>query len=370
MRRDREIAAGLVERCGALGRMLLTGTDPIQRRWLTAVTAALVIGIGLLDYLVDNDDRISFRFFYSLAVLLAVTVRGWRFGVLIALASVGVMTAGDLGLRLDYRSAFTLGWNALISFSTYLLMIWLLSSLLTLQREIEERVRQGALALTREAAERERLERVITHTGEKERISIGHDLHDGLCQHLTGTAYAARLLADDLGRRQDALAPQALRIVSLIDEGVSQTRHLAKGLLLTAVEEDGLVVALEELAATASEQFRVKCEFICRGEPELGDRTAASNLYRIAQEAVRNAARHGRPDRITIVLETDPAALSLIVKDDGVGLHRGTESPSGGLGLRIMSYRADVIGASYSAESLPEGGTCITCRLPRAKATT
>jgi signal transduction histidine kinase len=347
-----------------LGRTLVTGADPQRRLWLTMIAVALVLAIGMLDYVVDDDDRISCRFFYCLAVMLAVTARGWRFGVVIAVASVAIMTAGDLGMGLHYVSVFSLGWNALISLSTYLLIIWLLSSLLTLQAEIEERVQQGARALTREAAERERLERIILHAGEKERASIGHDLHDGLCQHLTGTAYAARLLADDLSQRQDELAPKALRIVSLIDEGVAQTRHLAKGLLLTAVEADGLVVALEELAATATEQFRVKCEFVCRGEPRLGDRTAASNLFRIAQEAVRNAARHGRPDRIRISLDAEPPALTLMIWDDGVGLPR--EQPSSGLGLRIMSYRAGVIGAAYSAESAPEGGTCITCRLPRA----
>ncbi len=358
------IAARFAEWGGAMGRTLVAASDPRRQWWVAAASVVLMLATGVFDSLIDNDDRISCRLFYCVAVMLAVTARGWRFGVAIAVASVVVMTAGDLGLGGDASRTFALTWNAVISFSTYLLIIWLLSSLLTLQREIEGRVRQGALALTREAAERERLERIIVHHGEKERVSIGHDLHDGLCQHLTGTAYVARILADDLRMKNDPLAASALRVLTLIDEGVAQTRHLAKGLLLTAVEADGLVVALEELAATASEQFRVQCEFIVRGELELDDRVAASNLFRIAQEAVRNAARHGRPDRITIILEADPPALTLKIKDNGIGLPR--ESPSGGLGLRIMSYRAGVIGAAYSAESLPEGGTCITCRLPRA----
>lgn len=362
--RSPKIGASLAARCRALGRNLVVVSDPGRRRWLTTLAVVLVAGIGMLDYLVDDDDRISCRFFYCLAVMLAVTARGWRFGVGIALASVGLMTAGDLGMRLDAFTAFDLGWNAAISFSTYLLIIWLLSSLLTLQEEIEARVREGTRALTREAAERERLERVIVHRGETERVAIGHDLHDGLCQHLTGTAYVARMLADDLRRQDNPLAPQAQRVLGLLDEGVAQTRHLAKGLLLTAIEADGLVGALEELAATASEQFRVNCAFVHRGDLRLNDRDAASNLYRIAQEAVRNAARHGRPDRIVISLAAEPPALTLTIKDNGIGLPR--ELVSSGLGLRIMSYRAGVIGATYSAEPLPEGGTCITCRLPSA----
>ena len=348
----------------ALGRAIVAGTNPKRSRWLAFAAWLLVLGLGVADYLVDDGDSFSFRFFYCLAVLLAVTARGWRFGILIAVASVAVMTAGDVGSGGSAANAFTLGWNALISFSTYLLIVWLLSSFLTLQREIEERVHQGTLALTRAAAKRERLERVIMASGEKERTSIGQDLHDGLCQHLTGTAYAARLLADELANQDGILAAKALRIVTLIDDGVGQTRRLAKGLLLTAVEEDGLVAALEELAATSSEQFRIPCEFHCVGESQLGDRHAASNLFRIAQEAVRNAARHGRPDRIVIALDAEPASLTLTVQDNGVGLKNGPPS-SGGLGLRIMSYRADLIGATYTAESLPGGGTCITCRLPR-----
>src|SRR5262245_13248205 len=119
MRYPSPILGRLVKRGGALGRMLVAGHNPRRQRWLTAIAIALVLAIGLLDYLIDNDDRISCRFFYCLAVMLAVTVRGWRFGVVIGLASVAVMTAGDLGLRLDYFSAFDLWWNAVISFSTY-----------------------------------------------------------------------------------------------------------------------------------------------------------------------------------------------------------------------------------------------------------
>jgi signal transduction histidine kinase len=347
----------------ALGRALVGGSDPRRQGWLTAVSIALVVGIGFLDFIVDDDDHVSFRLFYSIAVMLAVTARGWGFGAVIALASVGVMTAGDLQPEGGRASALVLTWNAVISLGTYALIIWLLASLLNLHREVEQRVQDGARALAREATERERLERVIVNHSEKERMSIGHDLHDGLCQHLMGTAYVARMLADDLRSQDETQAARARRVVSLIDEGVAQTRHLAKGLLLTAIEADGLVAALEELASTASEQFRVRCEFFCDGDLRLTKREAASNLYRIAQEAVRNAARHGRPEQITITLEVEAPAVTLRIRDDGVGLPQ-VPAP-GGLGLRIMSYRAGVIGATYSVESVPEGGTCITCRLPR-----
>jgi signal transduction histidine kinase len=312
---------------------------------------------------VDDGDQISLRFFYCLAVMIAVTARGWKFGILTAVFSVILMTAGDLSGYDKSSRAFLLTWNALISFSTYLLIVWLLNSLFTLQREIEERVRAGTRALILEAARREQLEQEIMNLSEKERFSIGHDLHDGLCQHLMGTAYASRMLADELASRPDALAERAMRIVTLIDDAVGQTRRLAKGLSLTSLERDGLIVALEELATSSSEQFQLQCTFACHGEPRLSEPAAASNLFRIAQEAVRNAARHGKPGRIAITLAAEPSLLTLSVADNGVGM-KDEGRPSNGMGLGIMSYRAGIIGATFALETAPEKGTCITCRLP------
>ena len=164
-----------------LARQIIAGAHPQRARWLTFATGALLLGIGLADYLVDDDDQMSLRFFYCLAVMLAVTARGWKFGILTAVLSVIAMTAGDLAGYEESSRAFLLTWNALISFSTYILIVWLLHSLFTLQREIEERVRAGTRALILEAARREQLEKEIMSVGERERFSIGHDLHDGLC---------------------------------------------------------------------------------------------------------------------------------------------------------------------------------------------
>jgi signal transduction histidine kinase len=273
------------------------------------------------------------------------------------------MTAGDLAGYEESSRAFLLTWNALISFSTYILIVWLLHSLFTLQREIEDRVSAGTHALVEEAARREQLEREIMSVSEKERFSIGHDLHDGLCQHLMGTAYASRMLADELASRPDTLAERAMRIVTLIDDAVGQTRRLAKGLSLTSLERDGLIVALEELATTSSEQFQLQCTFACRGEPQVCEPAAASNLFRIAQEAVRNAARHGKPRCIAITLAAEPSLLTLTVADDGNGMTTDPR-PSDGMGLGIMSYRAGIIGATFALRTAPEEGTCVTCRLP------
>jgi signal transduction histidine kinase len=343
---------------------LVSGTDPGRRRRLTGVTWTLVFGIGALDYAIDTGDEISLHLFYLLPVALAVITRGRRFAVLIAAACVGVMLAGDIAAGVHYANFFIPCWNVLVTLGNYLILIWLLNTLLTLQREIEARVRQRTAALTAAVAERERLEREIVAIGQNERQAIGHDLHDGLCQHLTGTAIAARVLAEELTERGEAAAQKAWRIVALTEDAIGQTRQLARGLLLVTVEEGGLAAALRELAAASAEQFQVQCDCHCDGELAVTDTVVASHLFHIAQEAVRNAARHGKPGQITIALREDEGALTLAVSDDGNGIP-AVGRPAAGMGLRIMAHRATMVGADFSVQAAPGSGTRVTCRLPR-----
>ena len=359
--------AGLVAWSKDFGRSLVLITDPIRRRRLTGIIVGLVLGIGLVDYAVDIGDAISLHLFYFIPVSLAVIAKGWRFAVVVAVACVAVMLGGDLLAGAHYTSLFIPCWNVLITFGNYLIIIWLLHSLLMLQREMEERVRQRTAALAKEVSERERLEKEIVAIGQKERWSIGHDLHDGPCQHLTGTAFAARVLAEELAERREPAAANAGRIVALIEDGIRQMRRVAKGLLLVSVEEGGLTAALQELAETSAEQFHLKCECHCSGKPVLPDAVMASHLFHIAQEAVRNAARHGQPGRILITLQADPTGLTLAVDDDGIGI-KSPDGPARGMGLRIMAHRAAMIGAAFSVQVAPDGGTRISCHLPQAAA--
>ena len=120
---------------------------------------------------------------------------------------------------------------------------------------------------------------------------------------------------------------------------------------------------MRELAADVSTQYRIACEFHQEGECEIPGKGAAGHLLRIAQEAVRNAARHGHAPRIEIALTGRPAGVELIVRDHGRGL-----PPAGarndGLGLRIMAHRAQIMNAEFNIEAHPAGGTLVRCRLP------
>jgi signal transduction histidine kinase len=343
-------------------RRVLATSEPSRKRRYMAATFGLVAVIGVADYLTGFE--LSLLVFYFLPVCLAVASVGWRFGAVTAVLSVATWLVGDILAGARFANPFVPGWNALIALGTYLIVVWLLASVIALHREMEERVRQRTAALTEEISERVRLEKVVLEITERERRAIGHDLHDGLSQHLTGTALVAQALGAKLAARSAAEAPEVDKVVALIEQGIEQTRSLAKGLLLAEIERDGLVTALEDLAATVRAQHRVDCEFLCKAVVRLSESGTATHIYRIAEEATRNAVRHGRARRVCLELSTDAAGILLAVRDDGGGIpppgNRGQ-----GLGLRIMAHRAAIIGASFAIHAQAQGGTAVECRLPQ-----
>lgn len=342
-------------------RRVLATSEPSRKRRYMAATFGLVAVIGVADYLTGFE--LSLLVFYFLPVCLAVASVGWRFGAFTAVLSVATWLVGDILAGAHFANPFVPGWNALIALVTYLVVVWLLESVIALHREMEERVRQRTAALTDEIAERVRLEKVVLEITERERRAIGHDLHDGLSQHLTGTALVAQALGAALAARSAPEAPEVGKIVALIEQGIEQTRSLAKGLLLAEIERDGLVTALKGLADSVRAQHRIECEFSCDTVVSLSESGTATHIYRIAEEATRNAIRHGKARRITLALSTEADELVLAVRDDGSGIpapgRRGQ-----GLGLRIMAHRAAIIGASFAATAQPQGGTRVECRLP------
>jgi signal transduction histidine kinase len=185
-------------------------------------------------------------------------------------------------------------------------------------------------------------------------------LHDNLCQHLTATALAGQVLAERLGARSQPEAANAAQIVELVEEGINMARNLARGLYPVEMEAEGLMAAFQELADSITKGTKILCVFECATPVLIHDDAVAAHLYRIAQEAVRNAISHGKPKRIGINLAERDRQVKLTVEDDGVGLPEAQpEAP--GLGLRIMAYRAAIIGGSFAIEPAPTGGTIVTC---------
>jgi PAS domain S-box-containing protein len=228
-------------------------------------------------------------------------------------------------------------------------------------RLIEQDGRQVEIeAIARDITDRKRLERELLEISNREQRRIGHDLHDGVCQQLVGIAYLTETLADRLQERGTPESSDAERISRLLNTAITQTRGVARGLFPVRLEESGLVSALEELAATATELFKIHCHFSSEQPPETIDNDVALHLFYIAQEALANAAKHGKATHVWISLAPAKGHFALTIRDDGVGFTPPTNGHSG-MGLRIMHYRSRVIGASLDVKGEPGAGTQVTC---------
>lgn len=212
----------------------------------------------------------------------------------------------------------------------------------------------------RDISDRIELEREILQVGEREHRRIAQDLHDGLGQLLVGAAYLTSNLRQDLAAKSLPEVRPLARILEVINEAIAQTRNLAQGLHPVEPEPNGLMVALETLAARTNKLFHVSCSFTCRQPVLIQDNTVATHLFRIAQEAITNAIKHGKPGRIDICLTETPERINLAIRDNGTGVPaRQQKKP--GMGLRIMRYRAGMIGGSLAIQKEADGGTVIVC---------
>lgn len=211
--------------------------------------------------------------------------------------------------------------------------------------------------------ERKEMESAVLEISGREQRQIGQDLHDGLGQHLTGIAFMSKVLAQQLADAGAAQAPHAAKIVRLVNDAINKTRELARGLVPVFSDAQGLMSALQQWAVEVEDLFHVGCRFDCPQPILVTDVGVATHLYHIAQEAVNNAIKHGEPRQIVLTLARDGDTGSLVVEDDGKGI---PEIPGShpGLGLRIMSHRANMVGGSVDIRRRKPRGTVICCRFP------
>lgn len=223
------------------------------------------------------------------------------------------------------------------------------------------------LIAANDLTERERLEKQILEISEQEQERIGQDLHDGLCQVLSGVKFRAGVLEQKLQARSAIEARDARAIERLLNGAIQQARNMARGLHPVALEARGLMSALEELAASIRDVFGLTC--VCRFQKPVlvHDHVVAKHLYRIAQEAINNAIRHGQAGNICVRLAGAKERLTLEIQDDGRGFPANPKKKTG-LGLHLMNYRARAIGASIDIRRAAAGGTLVTCRVRNAPA--
>jgi PAS domain S-box-containing protein len=218
--------------------------------------------------------------------------------------------------------------------------------------------------IAEDVTSRKQLERKVLEVSDQEQRRIGQDLHDGLCQHLTATMFASKILEEELGQKDLPQAAQAKQITAFIDRAISQARNVARGLDPVKVAQNGLTSALEELASTIQNIHRVRCVFRSSGPVFVDNNAAAIHLYRIAQEAVSNSVKHAKPSQIEIGLDTVDDRLILSVRDDGVGWFEPS-SQGNGMGFHTMNYRASMIGAQLQIQRARNKGTVVTCSVPK-----
>jgi PAS domain S-box-containing protein len=255
-----------------------------------------------------------------------------------------------------------------------------LVSLGRMKEELEETVAQRTAMLRRTAEElhaeidtRRRLERDLVAISEREHRRIGHDLHDGICQELAGIRFSIEAMSK-ARMKKAALALQLAETAAAVARAIHQTRLLSRGLAPLALQDGGLDIALEELAANSASLFQIDCAFRLKGHLPPFDEDAATNLFRIAQESIQNATKHGAATKIRVLLDCAGPEGILTVTDNGNGLpptplphpNNGGNGHSngnghGGMGMKIMRHRAELLGGTVRVISAKGGGACVHC---------
>ena len=217
------------------------------------------------------------------------------------------------------------------------------------ERELNESIRQ-----------RQILEAEVLKASTREQQRISRDLHDSVGQQLTGLSYMARSLAKRLATDSRPEAADAQMIVDGIQTALTEVRDAIRGLAPVEVDTEGLMVALNRLAMTTEQRFGVECRFSCSGLVPVEDNDTATQLYRIAQEALHNSVKHSHADQILVCLRREADQLVLEVSDNGTGLNAAASNGSG-MGLHIMHYRARMMDGSLQVSSAKGSGTSIVC---------
>jgi signal transduction histidine kinase len=314
---------------------------------------ALVILMGLIDYL--TGDEITVDPFYAIPILLIVWFGNRNLAIVISICCALAWWWANSAVGHRYSSEWFRIWDAIVRLMFFCLVMfagWIF-------KQQRDSIRARVELLERS----QRLEREIIDISEREQQRIGRDLHDGVCQYLAAIGFSAAILNRDLERESSIRAQRAGEIANLLQDALKRTRDLARGLSPVDRDEGGLESALNELASSTTRLSGISCSFICVGQVEIRDNARAVHLFRIAQEALNNAIKHGRPKTVVVALEASNGTLSLRVSDDGIGFDPGSERK--GMGLNIMRYRARMLAGTLEIQSNSPVGTMVTCTIAR-----
>ena len=316
---------------------------------IMAEASVITLIIGYIDYITGYD--VSLLVFYAIPILFAVWFSNKQISIFIALLCALVWWWANEKEGHPFVTNWIQTYNTAASLVFFLFLVRG-GSALKAQLELLER--------------NQRLEREIIKISEREQQRIGQDLHDGLCQYLAAVSCAASSLRNDLQKDGSPEAEAAGEIAELLKQGVTQARNLSRGLFPVQMDEAGLESALDELAASATRLLNIECGFEPVGHVPIYDNAAATHLYRISQEALNNATRHGHATKVSIILMADGDVITLSIADNGKGLPKG-QSKIDGMGLKIMDYRARLIEGRLEVENNPGGGVIVNCSFRQSR---
>ncbi len=328
----------------------------LPERWVVVLAAVATLGIGTLDFITGWE--FSMFFFYGLPIFVVGYAVNRRVAVAFALASASVWWLGNWSSH-PYHSEIAFAWVT-VTRTAYLLFVAFGAALL---RNLEAYERERAGAVQRDLQREAELRRDILNELEEQQRHFGRELHDGVCQLLSGTALAMESLAKRLAPERPDEAAKCREAEGYVRKALTETRRLAHGLFPVQMGSEGLPVALDELVSMSTivaEGVRVtfsQSGHTARLEPE-----AAMHLYRIAQEAVSNSIKHSKARNIAVKLSTAGGRVELEIADDGIGV-RPESGMTRGIGLRTMNYRAAQMGALIQLLPRIPRGTRVVCLL-------
>jgi signal transduction histidine kinase len=322
-----------------------------SKNWIFTEMVATILCIGYVDYL--SGYSVSLFIFYGAPIFAVAWYCSKRHGILVALLAGITWWWADIMTDHPYDYNWQQAWETGVRLGFFMFVAVVGASL-----RAHTEMAQARIALLEHS---QRLEREIISISEREQRRIGQDLHDGICQYLAALGCAAASLESDLSQRQlEAEARLAGDLAKFLQDAVIQTRDLARGLVPLQMDEAGLALALENLADSVTRLQGIPCTFACNGSLAAFDETRAMHLYRIAQEAINNATRHGKPSRIALSLQAAEGTTILSIRDDGLGISK-TQQRHGGIGLSIMNYRARLSGGELQIDEPAHGGTIVSC---------
>lgn len=332
---------------------LLTAFQRQPREWIFAEASVCVFLIGVWDY--RTGYEVSLSLLYCAPIFVVAWCGDKKLGLLLALLAGLVWWWADVLAGHPYVRSWHEAWETFVRISFFIITA-IGTSAVKLQRDSSE-ARIKLLEYSH------RLEREIIGISEQEQRRIGQDLHDGICQCLAAISCSAAALKTDLARKGlPSEARVADQLAALLRDAIAQTRDLARGLVPVQMDQAGLASALEELAASASRLLGIDLTYRAIGLPLVEDSAAAMHLYRIAQEAINNATRHGKAKAVDIILIEHPGKITLRITDDGEGISKTTPN-GGGIGLGLMHYRARLAGGELRIEEPNSGGTVVSCQI-------